>query len=86
MPAKHLEGMTKYNEAGSLRGMNNKKLWDEINIFQKIYLFLLFFVNTSNGGVKGISGSTTLAFQSNSSKYALHLHNAVQLTCDFISH
>lgn len=50
MPAKHLEGTTEYNEAGSLRGMNNQKLWDEINIFQKIYLFLLSFVNTEQWG------------------------------------
>lgn len=45
MPAKHLERMTECNETGSLRGMNNQKPWNEINIVQKIYLFLLSFVN-----------------------------------------
>lgn len=35
MPAKHLEQMTECNETGSLRGMNNQKLWDEINFVQK---------------------------------------------------
>ena len=50
MPAKHLERMTECNETGSLRGMNNQKPWDEINIFQKIYLFLLSLVNTEQWG------------------------------------
>ena len=50
MPAKHLERMTAYNETGSLRGMNNQKLWDEINIVQKIYLFLFSLVYTEQWG------------------------------------
>lgn len=41
MSAKHLEQMTECNETGSLRGLNNQKLWDEINIVQKIYLLSL---------------------------------------------
>jgi hypothetical protein len=40
MPAKHLEQMTESNETVSLREMNNQKSWDEINIVQKICLFL----------------------------------------------
>ena len=50
MPAKHLERMTECNETGSLRGMNNQKPWDEINIVQKIYLFLLSLVYTEHLG------------------------------------
>ena len=50
MPAKHLERMTECNETGSLRGMNNQKPWDEINIVQKIYLFLLSLVYTEQLG------------------------------------
>ena len=50
MPAKHLERMTECNKTGSLRGMNNQKPWDEINIVQKIYLFLLSLVYTEQLG------------------------------------
>lgn len=61
MLAKHLERMTEYNETGSLRRMNNQKPWDEINIVQKIYLFLLSFVNIELGRMKSIMGSTVFA-------------------------
>ena len=57
MPAKHLERMTECNETGSLRGMNNQKPWDEINIVQKIYLFLLSLVYTEQLGSEKHNGT-----------------------------
>ena len=47
--------MTECNETGSLRWMNNQKLWDEINIIQKIYLFLLSLVNIEQWGERKAS-------------------------------
>lgn len=63
MPAKHLEWMTECNETGSLRWMNNQKLWDEINIIQKIYLFLLSLVNTEQWGEWKASWEVLSSFQ-----------------------
>lgn len=81
VPAKHLEWTTECNETGSLRGINNQKSWEEMNIVQKTYLFLLSFVNTEQWVRGKHHGKNRPSSQNNSSKCILNLCNTFQLSC-----